>query len=124
MYIEEEREEFAESEYTSWGDKLPTIPSPPPDFKHGAVIGARPVLGKICLVPGEENNVKYIKWLEVFSHKGYTILNGTNPYSWDYIAKVYYGIFSFPVRVEMNPDIPEDVREIVLPLLRKEILGQ
>lgn len=121
MYIEE-REELIESEYASGGEKLPTIP--PPDFKHGVFIGRKPVLGKVDLVPGEADNVKYVRWLEVFTHKGRSILNGTTPYSWNYIAKVYYGIFSFPVRVEMNPDIPEDVREIVLPLLRKEILGQ
>lgn len=122
MYIEEEREELIESEYTSGGEKLPTIP--PPDFKHAVFKGDRPVLGKVNLVPGEIDNVKYVKWVEVFTHKGRSILNGTTPYSWNYIAKVYYGIFSFPVRIEMNPDIPEDVREIVLPLLRKEILGQ
>lgn len=123
MYIEEELEEMAETEYTEDGAEL-TVPRPPSDFKHGVFIGKKPVLGKVDLVPGEVDNVKYVKWLEVFSHKGRTILNGTNPYSWDYIAKVFYGIFSFPVRVEMNPDIPEDVREIVLPLLRKEILGR
>lgn len=122
MFIEEEREELVESEYTSWGEKLPVIP--PPDFKHGVFKGQKPVLGKVDLTPGEEDNVKYVKWLEVFTHKGRTVLNGMNPYSWDYVAKVHYGIFSFPVRVEMNPDIPEDVREIVLPLLRKEILGR
>ena len=122
MYVEEELEETAESEYTANGAKL-TVPYPP-DFKHGVFKGRRPVLGKVDLVPGEADNVKYVKWLEVFTHKGRTILNGTIPCSWRYIAKVYYGIFSFPVRVEMNPDIPEDVREIVLPLLRKEILGR
>lgn len=122
MYIEEELEEMVESEYTANGLKLPTIP--PADFKHSVFKGSRPVLGKVDLVPGEADNVKYVKRLEVFSHKGRTILNGTTPYSWGYIAKVFYGIFSFPVRVEMNPDIPEDVREIVLPLLRKEILGR
>ena len=122
MHIEEELEEMAESEYTTNGAKLPVIP--PADFKHGVFNGRRPVLGEVDLVPGEADNVKYVKWLEVFTHKGRTILNGTNPYSWQYIAKVYYGIFSFPVRVEMNPDIPEDVRDIVLPLLRKEILGR
>ena len=119
MYVEEEFEEVAETENY---EEL-TV-APPSDFKHGVFKGARPVLGKVDLVPGEADNVKYVKWLEVFTHKGRTILNGTNPYSWQYIAKVYYGIFSFPVRVEMNPDIPEDVREIVLPLLRKEILGR
>lgn len=118
MYVEEE---LAETEYMEDDAEL-SVPYPP-DFKHGVFIGKRPVLGKVDLVSGEVDNVKYVKWLEVFSHKGRTILNGTTPYSWDYIAKVYYGIFSFPVRVEMNPDIPEDVREIVLPLLRKEILG-
>lgn len=122
MYIEEEFEEVAETEYVE--DNAVLTVAPPPDFKHGAVMGARPVLGEVDLVPGEVDNVKYVKWLEVFTHKGKTVLNGTNPYSWSYIAKVYYGIFSFPVRVEMNPDIPEDVREIVLPLLRKEILGR
>lgn len=122
MYIEYELDEMSEPEYMANGTKSPT--PPPPEFKHRVVTGACPVLGKVDLVPGETDNVKYVKWLEVFSHKGRTILNGTTPYSWDYIAKVYYGIFSFPVRVEMNPDIPEDVREIVLPLLRKEILGQ
>ena len=122
MYIEEELEEFAESEYMADGTKLPTIL--PADFKHGVFKGIRPVLGHVDLVPGEADNIKYVKWLEVFTHKGKTILNGTNPYSWGYIAKVYYGIFSFPVRVEMNPDIPEDVREVVLPLLRMEILGR
>lgn len=122
MYIEEEAEEMAELEYTANGLKLPTIP--PADFKHGVFKGLKPVLGKVDLVPGEADNVKYVKWLEVFTHKGRTVLNGTTPYSWGYIAKVFYGIFSFPVRVEMNPDIPEDVREIVLPLLRKEILGR
>lgn len=122
MYIEEELEETAESEYTSDGTKLPM--APPADFKPGVFKGFKPVLGKVDLVPGEADNVKYVKWLEVFSHKGRTVLNGTTPYSWDYIAKVYYGIFSFPVRVEMNPDIPEDAREIVLPLLKKEILGR
>ena len=122
MYIEEERDELFQTEYMMNGLQSP--PMPPQDFKRTAVMGARPVLGKVDLVPGETDNVKYVKWLEVFSHKGRTILNGTTPYSWDYVAKVYYGIFSFPVRVEMNPVIPEDVREIVLPLLRKEILGQ
>lgn len=119
MYLEEE---LAETEYMEDGAELGV--KPPTDFKHGVFTGARPVLGKVDLVPGEVDDVKYVKWLEVFTHKGRTILNGTTPYSWGYIAKVYYGIFSFPVRVEMNPDIPEDVREIVLPLLRKEILGR
>ena len=122
MYIEEELEEMAETEYTEDGAEL-TV-APPPDFKRDVFKGIRPVLGNVDLVPGEVDNVKYVKWLEVFTSKGRTILNGTNPYSWSYIAKVYYGIFSFPVRVEMNPDIPEDAREIVLPLLRKEILGR
>ena len=121
MYVEE-FEEVAETEYTEDGADLGV--TPPADFKHGVFKGLKPVLGEVDLVPGEVDNVKYVKWLEVFTHKGRTILNGTNPYSWSYIAKVYYGIFSFPVRVEMNPDIPEDVREIVLPLLRKEILGR
>lgn len=115
MYIEE----AVETE-----DVVDLAVTPPADFKHGVFRGWRPVLGKVDLVPGETDGVKYVKWLEVFSHKGMTVLNGTTPYSWDYIAKVYYGIFSFPVRVEMNPDIPEDVREIVLPLLKKEILGR
>ena len=122
MYIDEEREELAETEYTEDGAEL-TV-APPSDFKHGVFKGNRPVLGEVDLVPGETDNVKYVKWLEVFTHKGRSVLNGTNPYSWDYIAKVYYGIFALPVRVEMNPDIPEDVREIVLPLLKKEILGR
>ena len=122
MYIEEEFEEAAETEYTE--DSAEQTVAPPSDFKHGVFKGSMPVLGKVDLVPGEADNVKYVKWLEVFTSKGQTILNGTNPYSWAYIAKVYYGIFSFPVRVEMNPDIPEDVQEIVLPLLRKEILGR
>lgn len=121
MYIEE-FEESAENEYMEDGTEL-TVPHPS-DFKRGVLKGKRPVLGKVDLVPGEVDNVKYVKWLEVFTHKGRTVLNGTNPYSWGYIAKVFYGIFSFPVRVEMNPDIPEDEREIVLPLLRKEILGR
>lgn len=122
MYIEEEFEELAETEYMEDGTDLGA--TPPADFKRTVIIGMRPVLGEVDLVPGEVDNVKYVKWLEVFSHKGKTVLNGTTPFSWDYIAKVYYGIFSFPVRVEMNPDIPEDVQEIVLPLLRKEILGR
>lgn len=122
MYVEDESEEVAETEYMEDGEDL-TVPYPP-DFKHGVFMGRKPVLGKVDLVPGEADNVKYVKWVEIFTHKGRTILNGTNPYSWSYIAKVYYGIFSFPVRVEINPDIPEDVREIVLPLLRKEILGR
>lgn len=121
MYIEE-FEEVAETEYVE--DEADLAVAPPADFKRSVLFGRRPVLGKVDLVPGESDNVKYVKWLEVFSYKGRTILNGTTPYSWDYIAKVYYGIFSFPVRVEMNPDIPEDVREIVLPLLKKEILGR
>lgn len=122
MDIEYEPDEMPESVCMANGTKSQT--PPPPDFNHGVFNGNKPVLGKVNIVPGESDNVKYVKWLEVFSHKGRTILNGTTPYSWDYIAKVYYGIFSFPVRVEMNPDIPEDVREIVLPLLREEILGR
>ena len=122
MYVEEEFEEVAETEYMEDGAEF--MVAPPADFKHGVFTGKKPVLGKVDLVPGETDNVKYVKWLEVFTHKGRTILNGTNPYSWGYVAKVYCGIFSFPVRVEMNPAIPEDVRKIVLPLLRKEILGR
>lgn len=118
----EEFDEVTETEYMEDGADL-TV-TPPSDFKHGVFKGRKPVLGKVDLVPGEADNVKYIKWLEVFTHKGRTILNGTTPHSWQYIAKVYCGIFSFPVRVEMNPDIPEDVRKIVLPLLKKEILGR
>ena len=122
MYVEYEPDEMYESAYMANGTESPT--PPPPDFKHGVFKGSRPVLGKVDLIPGETDNVKYIKWLEVFTSKGRTVLNCTTPYSWGYVAKVYYGIFSFPVRVEMNPDIPEDVRAIVLPLLRKEILGR
>lgn len=122
MYVEEEFEEVAETEYVEDGAEF-TV-THPSDFKHSVFTGTRPVLGTVNLVPGEADNVKYVKWLEVFTSKGRTILNGTTPYSWNYIAKVHYGIFSFPVRVEMHPDIPEDVREIVLPLLRKEILGK
>lgn len=118
MYVEE----MAEPEYMADGTKLPTLP--PSDFKHGVFKGRKPTLGNVDLVPGEADNVKYVKWLEVFTHMGRTVINGTNPNSWGYVAKVFYGIFSFPVRVEMNPDIPEDVREIVLPLLKKEILGR
>lgn len=121
MYIEEFEEEV-EMERVDDGVELGVVP--PTDFKHGVFRGKRPILGKVDLVPGEVANVKYVKWLEVFTHKGQSVLNGTTPYSWQYIAKVYYGIFSIPVRVEMNPDIPEDVREIVLPLLKKEILGR
>lgn len=119
MYVEE-FEESAEQEYMEDGTELKV--APPPDFKHGVFKGARPVIGEIDLVPGESGNVEYVKWLEVSTQKGRTVLNGTTPYSWDYIAKVSYGIFGTPVRVEMNPDIPEDVRKIVQPLLRKEIL--
>lgn len=122
MYTEEEFDELVELDYIANRVKPPVIP--PPDFKHSVFKGAEPVLGEIDLTPGEADNVKHVTWVEVFSHKGRTVLNGTTPYSWSYIAKVYYGIFSFPVRVEMNPDIPEDVREIVLPLLKKEILGR
>ena len=122
MYVEHEIDETPESVCMANGTKSPT--PPPPDFKRGLLLGNGLILGEVDLVPGEADDVKYVKWLEVFSRQGRTILNGTNPYSWDYIAKVYYGIFSSPVRVEMNSDIPEDVREIVLPLLRKEILGR
>lgn len=114
-------DKVAETEHVEYKAELAAYPQ---DFKHGVFRGSNPVLGKIDLTPGETPNVKYIKWLEIFTSKGRTVLNGTTPYSWDYIAEVYYGIFSSPVRVEMNLDIPEDVREIVLPLLRKEILGR
>ena len=94
----------------------------PSDFKHGVFKGKSPALGKVELVQGETDDVKYVKWVEVFTHMGRAVLNGTTPMGWDYIAKVHYGIFSYPTHIEMNPEIPEDVRKIVLPLLEKEIL--
>ena len=54
MYIEE-FEEVAETEYMEDGAEL-TV-APPHDFKHGVFRGKRPVLGKVDLVPGEEDNV-------------------------------------------------------------------
>nr|DAM77323.1 MAG TPA: hypothetical protein [Caudoviricetes sp.] len=120
MDIEYTPDEMAESEYMAYGTKLPTIP--PSDFKHGVFKGKFPRLGKVDLVRGETDDVKYVKWVEVITHMGRAVLNGTTPMGWGYIAKVHYGIFSYPMRIEMNPEIPENVREIVLPLLEKELL--
>ena len=64
----------------------------PPDFKKEILFGKRPILGEILMVPGE------------------------------WIAKVHYGLFNYPVKIEMYPHIPKDAAEVVLRLLKKEIL--
>lgn len=94
----------------------------PPDFKKEILFGKRPVLGDILMVPGDEEDVKVIKWVEVTTHRGKCILNGSNPLSWEWIAKVHYGLFNYPVKIEMHPHIPKDAAEVVLRLLKKEIL--
>lgn len=94
----------------------------PPDFKKEILSGKRPVLGEILMVPGDEEDVKVIKWVEITTHRGKCILNGTNPLAWEWIAKVYYGLFNYPVKIEMYPHIPKDAAEVVLRLLKKEIL--
>lgn len=96
----------------------------PPDFKKEILSGKRPVLGEILMVPGDEDDVKVIKWVEVTTHRGKCILNGTNPLAWNWIAKVHYGIFNYPVSIEMYPHIPKDAAEVVLRLLKKEILSK
>lgn len=93
----------------------------PPDFKKEILTGKRPVLGDIVLTPGDEDNVKVIKWVEITTHRGKCILNGTNPLAWEWIAKVHYGIFGYPVRIEIYPHIPADASKVVLRLLKKEI---
>ena len=92
----------------------------PPDFKKSTLLGKRPVLADIFTVPGDEKEVKLIKWVEVTTHRGTCILNGTNPLSWEWIAKVHYGIFGYPVRIEIYPYIPKDAAKVVLRLLKKE----
>lgn len=94
----------------------------PPDFKKEILSGKHPVLGKILMVPGDEEDVKVIKWVEITTHRGKYILNGTNPLAWEWIAKVHYGLFNYPVKIEMYPHIPKDAAELVLRLLKKEIL--
>lgn len=92
----------------------------PPDFKKKALLGRHPVLGDILTVPGDEEDVKVIKWVEITTHRGKCILNGTNPLSWEWIAKVHYGIFGYPVSIEIYPYIPKDAAKVVLRLLKKE----
>lgn len=94
----------------------------PPDFKKEILFGKRPVLGDILMVPGDEEDVKVIKWVEVATNRGKCILNGSNPLAWEWIAKVHYGLFNYPVKIEMYPHIPKDAAEVVLRLLKKEIL--
>lgn len=94
----------------------------PPDFKKEILSGKRPVLGGILMVPGDEEDVKVIKRVEITTHRGKCILNGTNPLAWEWIAKVHYGLFNYPVKIEMYPHIPKDAAEVVLRLLKKEIL--
>ena len=94
----------------------------PPDFKKEILFGKRPVLGDILMVPGDEEDVKVIKWVEITTDRGKCILNGSNPLAWEWIAKVHYGLFNYPVKIEMYPHIPKDAAEVVLRLLKKEIL--
>lgn len=99
---------------------MPPREQTPPDFKKEILSGKRPVLGDILMVPGDEEDVKVIKWVEITTHRGKCILNGTNPLSWEWIAKVHYGIFGYPVRIEIYPHIPKDAAKVVLRLLKKE----
>lgn len=96
----------------------------PPDFQKNILFGKRPVLGEILTVPGDEEDVKVIKWVEITTHLGKCVLNGSNPLAWEWIAKVHYGIFNYPVSIEMYPHIPKDAAEVVLRLLKKEILSK
>ena len=84
---------------------------------------APPVIADILTVPGDEPDVKLIKWIEITTRRGRCILNGTNPLSWEWIAKVHYGIFGYPVRIEVYPHIPEDAAKVVIRLLKKEIFS-
>lgn len=93
----------------------------PPDFKKAALFGKKPVLGRTLLVH-DKDAVDVIKWVEVFTSRGRCVLNGTNPLSWEWIARVQHGLFNYPIRVVMYPYIPEDAAEIVRRLLEKELL--
>lgn len=95
----------------------------PPDFKKSILLGNHPVIADILTVPGDEPDVKLIKWIEITTRRGRCILNGTNPLSWEWIAKVHYGIFGYPVRIEVYPHIPEDAAKVVIRLLKKEIFS-
>lgn len=93
----------------------------PPDFKKTALFGKNPVLGEVHTFI-DEYGVDVIEWVEVFSDSGKCVLNGTNPLSWEWIAKVRFGSFGYPARIEMYPHIPKDAAEVVRRLLEKEIL--
>lgn len=93
----------------------------PPDFKKTALFGKNPVLVNARRYP-DRLAVDVIKRVEVRTSRGTCILNGTNPLSWEWIAKVHYGAFGYPVRIEMYPHIPVDAAEVVRRLLEKEIL--
>lgn len=95
----------------------------PPDFKKTALFGNNPVLGDICTFL-DQYGTEVIEWVEVFSDRGRCVLNGTNPLSWEWIAKVHYGVFGYAIRIEMYPHIPKDAAEVVLRLLKKEILSK
>lgn len=107
--------------YAKTSFSTPPREQTPPDFKKEILSGKRPVLGDILMVPGDEEDVKVIKWVEITTHRGKCILNGTNPLSWEWIAKVHYGIFGYPVRIEIYPHIPKDAAKVVLRLLKKEL---
>ena len=91
----------------------------PPDFKKAALFGKNLVLGETSMFL-DKDGVDVIEWIEVFSDMGRCVLNGTNPLSWEWIAKVHYGAFGYPVRIEIYPYIPKDAAKVVLRLLKKE----
>lgn len=98
---------------------IPPHQQTPPDFQSIVLEGKDLKLGGFTLVT-EDKFTKSIDYLEVFSSKGKTILNGRNPLSWEYIAKVCYNIDGDPVEISMNPHMPGEVQSIVLELLGKE----
>lgn len=98
---------------------VPPHEKTPPDFRPAVLKGKRLVLGEVTVIPVDKY-VKVIKWVEVFSSKGKCIFNGTNPLSWQWVAKVHYSLFGHPIEIEINPLIPKEPAKILLKLLGKE----
>lgn len=94
----------------------------PPDFQPSVVKGLNARVINVHIDSFRSIHLGFIDRMEIKSNIGYTVLNATNPLSLDWIAAIEYGVFGYPVKIEMNESIPEDIRTIIHKLLTDKLV--
>nr|DAT35102.1 MAG TPA: hypothetical protein [Caudoviricetes sp.] len=96
----------------------------PPDFRPSVVKGLNAKVTYVHIDNFRSINLGFVNRVEIESNVGHTVLNATNPLAFSWVASVEYGIFGYPIRIEMNESIPEEIRTVLHRLLTDKLINE